>query len=747
MSVRPKVSIITLTYNHENYIEDALRSFVNQIVSFDFEVIVSDDASQDETQKIIREYAKLYPNIIKPIFHKKNIGAVPNLHNALKQVKGEYLSLCDGDDYWTDTLKLQKQVTFMDKNPEYYLYFHDVNIIFQDAKVRNEIYPRLKSDNEVSLSGLIKNNFIPTNSVMYRSLDYKNIPDDILPPDWYLHIFHAKNGKIGYLKETMATYRRHSNGIWWDSIKNPDELWIKYGAMHQKFYKELKKLFNSDRDALDIINESMSKFMLQLADIDKRKGTKLFENAIKVDPTVIEITLQYAYEQNMKFEAYWLESSTYTKKLQKDIDLLNHEKHTYKNKYEDLHQQLINIDNSRIWKLRNLIRGKNNQQSKNIIKKANIIENFSDSNLPHVLVTMPWMTFGGAETLTYNYCREISKDINITFMTGLPSENEWEYKFKKISQNIYHLPEMFKQPAQYFDFISDYITNNKVDILHLVHNGFMFYMLPELKKRHPRLKIVLTLFNDRVPEYVNGAINYQKQVDRYVTDNNNVANSISKQLKTKTKITVIPNGIDTDNEFNPDLFNHLEERKKLGIKVDELAIFFIGRLSEEKNPNVFIEAAQICSKRNKKNKLKFFIVGDGSMRKEVEDLIIKNKSASITYLGYQTDVAKYLSAADIFVLPSSIEGFPLSLLEAMAMNVVPIASDVGAVSDVLETDAYGFVVRPESAEEISEKIILLSKDTKKLIAMKKLARGKVEQKYSSRMLVANYRNLYEEVIK
>ena len=369
-----------------------------------------------------------------------------------------------------------------------------------------------------------------------------------------------------------------------------------------------------------------------------------------------------------------------------------------------------------------------------------------DSQQLKLLITMPWMTFGGAETLVHNYCRELRGDIDISFVTGLQSDHEWEYKFRQITANIYHLPNLFNDSRLYLEFISNYIATRNIDILHLVHNGFMFEMLPTLKERHPELKVILTLFNDRVPQYVSGAVDYQDYIDRYVTDNSAVAKSIKKKIGKNAVISVIPNGIDAYGEFNSTLYDRSRERKKLGLREGDIAVFFVGRLSEEKNPDVFIRAARLASNTNKKKNLKFFLIGDGAMRQEIEALINNETSDDITWLGYQSDVARYLSAADIFVLPSSIEGFPLSILEAMAMGVVVIASDVGAVAEVIDSGKDGYVVEPGSADQIARKIITLSKDPIKLAAMKAVGRKKVEQKYSNRILGANYRNLYEDIV-
>jgi glycosyltransferase involved in cell wall biosynthesis len=275
----------------------------------------------------------------------------------------------------------------------------------------------------------------------------------------------------------------------------------------------------------------------------------------------------------------------------------------------------------------------------------------------------------------------------------------------------------------------------------------MFEMLPTLKERHPDLKIILTLFNDRVPQYVAGAVDYQEYIDQYVTDNVAVAKSLSKKMSKRNAVSVIPNGIDAYNEFNATLFNRSAERKKMGLKTHDIAVFFVGRLSEEKNPDVFIRAARLAINTSKKKNLKFFLIGDGVMRQEVELLIDNDGSDDITWLGYQSEVGRYLSAADIFVLPSSIEGFPLSILEAMAMGVAVVASNVGAVAEVIDTGKDGYVVKPGSADEIAQKVISLAEDPAKLDAMKAVGRKKVEQKYSNRILGANYRNLYEDITK
>src|SRR5574344_1986516 len=129
---KPLVVIRCITYNHESYIRDCLNGFVMQKTTFPFVAVVHDDASTDKTADIIREYAEKYPDIIKPIYetenqYSKSDGSLERIMNA--HTKGKYIALCEGDDYWIDPLKLQKQVDFLEANPEYSMCFHKAKVI------------------------------------------------------------------------------------------------------------------------------------------------------------------------------------------------------------------------------------------------------------------------------------------------------------------------------------------------------------------------------------------------------------------------------------------------------------------------------------------------------------------------------------------------------------------------------------------------------------------------------------------
>ena len=215
------VSISCITYNHSAYIRQCLDGMLMQQTTFDFEILIHDDCSTDGTDDIIREYASKYPQIIKPLFEEENqyqqgkpIGTVVwNLPRA----KGKYIAICEGDDYWTDPLKLQKQVDFMEANPEFSLCFHKVKTLIQETgELKNEFIVR-DMPGKSNIVDLAKGNYIHTPSVLYRKecLDVKSYYNMVpcIPSDYVTWMLLAENGYIYKFNEAMAVYR-YGGGTW-----------------------------------------------------------------------------------------------------------------------------------------------------------------------------------------------------------------------------------------------------------------------------------------------------------------------------------------------------------------------------------------------------------------------------------------------------------------------------------------------------------------------------------------------------
>lgn len=241
--MKPKVTVICTTYNHVGFIKQALDSFLMQKTNFPFEVIVHDDASTDGTADIIKEYAKKHPDIIKPILQKQNQHSIGKsiMHNYIyPKISGEYVAVCDGDDYWTDPLKLQKQIDFLDKHHNYSICFHKMRCFFDDNSRPGYIFPARV--HKCNLETLMMGNFIPNSSVVYRwclpnkntKIFWPNYP--IYPGDWWLHLLHAKCGKIKFIPEVMADYRRHSGGVSYLETESEEKLHLKQCVNELNFF-------------------------------------------------------------------------------------------------------------------------------------------------------------------------------------------------------------------------------------------------------------------------------------------------------------------------------------------------------------------------------------------------------------------------------------------------------------------------------------------------------------------------------
>lgn len=215
----PVVTVVCVTYNHAPYIRDALEGFVMQKTDFPFEVLVHDDASTDGTADIVREYEKKYPGIIRGIYQKENQysrGVVISREFIYPQVRGKYVALCEGDDYWTDPLKLQKQVDALEAHPELDSCTCRVLLTKHEKKSRF-VAPATKSRvlkaEEVILGG---GWFVSTPSLMCRREVYLQITPmrEVMFLDYVLQIQASLRGGMYYIEDCMAVYRRLVPGSW-----------------------------------------------------------------------------------------------------------------------------------------------------------------------------------------------------------------------------------------------------------------------------------------------------------------------------------------------------------------------------------------------------------------------------------------------------------------------------------------------------------------------------------------------------
>jgi glycosyltransferase involved in cell wall biosynthesis len=206
-----------VTYNQERTIAQAIESVIEQRVSFPFEVIIGEDCSTDTTRSIVERYAAAHPRLIRTRLATQNQGGKKNFLGVFGDCGGEFVTILEGDDYWTSPDKLQKQVDALDANPGWAICFHPARCDYADSLTGPELLPASWDRRESTIEDLLDDCFIPTSGVMFRNKLFP-IPSWLVElgdlGDWPLHLLTAGHGAIGFLPEPMSVYRVHSGGVW-----------------------------------------------------------------------------------------------------------------------------------------------------------------------------------------------------------------------------------------------------------------------------------------------------------------------------------------------------------------------------------------------------------------------------------------------------------------------------------------------------------------------------------------------------
>ena len=216
-----KVSVCISTYNQKAYIGQAIRSALEQVTRFEYEILVGDDASTDGTQAIIEEWAARYPGKVIPVLHEKNLGGFGkyNTLSLLKQARGAYIAQMDGDDYFIHSQKLQKLADFLDAHPAFSACFHNARILWEGIERPSELVNPPDQKPVITTADLVGTDevwFIATSGIMWRAEAHQYFPKwffESKSGDIPRYVLLAKWGPIGYLPEVMSVYRKHYRGM------------------------------------------------------------------------------------------------------------------------------------------------------------------------------------------------------------------------------------------------------------------------------------------------------------------------------------------------------------------------------------------------------------------------------------------------------------------------------------------------------------------------------------------------------
>ena len=290
--MNPLVSISCITYNHAPYIRQCLDGFMMQQTNFAFEVLIHDDASTDGTTEIIREFEAKYPQIIKPIYQEKNQysqGIPINATYIAPKARGKYTAFCEGDDYWCDSLKLQKQVDVLENHPNCNLCLHTVRCINESGKKQKRTIPRFLPntglwDSRTFLEGFIKKYFFQISSYLIRTDVLKNFYFD--PPlfvqkankaqigDDSRLLYLGQLGSVYYIKEEMSHYRVNAIGSWSIGQRSNTEKQFRHHTLMLEMLDEFNIYTNFLYDDLCQYKKEYWHFRIALIKKDKKELKK-----------------------------------------------------------------------------------------------------------------------------------------------------------------------------------------------------------------------------------------------------------------------------------------------------------------------------------------------------------------------------------------------------------------------------------------------------------------------------------------
>ena len=242
MNNKIRVSVFLFTYNHEKYIEKALDSILSQKTDFKYEIIIRDGGSSDNTYRIIKDYQKRYPDIITVVMKAKDKRTAKSrmLQEVVPVSKGKYTAIIEGDDYWTDVYKLQKQFDFMEKHPDY-------SLVVTNYGVLNDITGKVRKthfkDKDYSVSEIILSNEEAfATSSMFAIIEYAYHTDsfyNISPFEDYVTLLQLSlQGKVYFMKDCTSVYRINAVGSWTTNLKKGDVVskrWYLYNELSSMF--------------------------------------------------------------------------------------------------------------------------------------------------------------------------------------------------------------------------------------------------------------------------------------------------------------------------------------------------------------------------------------------------------------------------------------------------------------------------------------------------------------------------------
>jgi len=740
----PTVSVILRSHNNRAYLSESISTILGQ-EGASWELIIVDDGSDDGAGEIAAEAARSDTRV-RTLFQPRS-GAPSAANNGILSARGTYIAIQDSDDRSLPE-RLAQQADFLSANPDcaaVTCYAREIDssgqIIPNSATEAWFNTPRDFSDPHTWLG---ENHFFNPGAMVRRTAYAEwGLYDPALLQkhdlEFWLRVV-CGGGKLSAIPRIMVEYRRHgSNLTGSDHVSERLKLAFIFTKHVQPWLAKVGRLDLMEQlyDALIGDDPDVpAELVRQLAHLQLRPPSPTTDFASWTrgvqDLDIPEPRLLAWLIRSLKDARAWGQGMAAEKdKLAADRAWLTERKaeffHERENARAHLHEltselaetrrTLHEILNSRVWRMTWPVRALGTRLKQASRPPAVAAAAPEPRSTPHaacrpgsrpgLLVILPWFQVGGAEIVMHSVIDGLKQDWDISIVTTIADDNAMHRQFAEVTGAIYHLPQIMP-PEHYESFIVDTLAQNNIETVLVSGSQIGYRALARIRREAPDVRLVDLLHNASEHGHFRTSVACDSSIDRHICVSERIAAALHKDGVAQAKTRVIYNGIDTQTLFNPAGHEPARAKAGLGLPKESFVVGYVGRLSEEKRPDIFLDIAEALEKADS---ARFLVCGHGPLEPAFEQRLLRSSVRDrIVWLRGATpaEIPGIFAAMNVKVLPSAIEGFPLTALEALAMGVPVVSTNAGDVEAVVATGVNGHVVpvdRPLDAVPVLRRLI------------------------------------------
>ncbi|MFW5702569.1 MAG: glycosyltransferase family 4 protein [Candidatus Dojkabacteria bacterium] len=362
-----------------------------------------------------------------------------------------------------------------------------------------------------------------------------------------------------------------------------------------------------------------------------------------------------------------------------------------------------------------------------------------DKKVNNVAVALPYPRYGGGERIFYLVAKSLQEEgwkFNLicrgTTETNVPDRYE---DFRRVGADIWLQEYLVGRKRNYYALYRYLVSSRRISSLVITGNDSLYHCLPKLKQKFAELQIIDQQYNQ--VEYVNQNLRYKRYIDYTVSDNLAVLNFLKENGNNYSQMEQIAPGLDIQDQFNHKNYpEQLENKEQSG----KFRVIFVGRWSKEKGTFFFLDVAKEFRERDD---IEFVLVGYGEAEQKLREKVEQDETASIVnFHGFTDNSAPLLAGSHVLVLPSHFEGYPAVIMEAMAMGLPVIASNVGGISEQIDHEENGYVIDEFDPTIYAKRLDELMGNKDKYESFSESARRKAENIFSIEKTVSSYENIF-----